>query len=247
MDLSKNFSNKTRAVGIGVAAAAALAAAGVATAGDAHAASVSTWDRVAACESGGNWSINTGNGFYGGLQFTHSTWIAFGGGAYASNANMASKSAQISVAEKVLASQGPGAWPVCSVRAGLTQGGGSPNVNPAPAPKPAPKKTYTAPKNTTPKVSRSNERAQAPKKTYTAPKKTYTAPKKTYTAPKKVYTAPKVALSGKTVTVKSGDTLSELAQSYNVKGGWQALFAANKGTVNNANLIFVGQHLNLPA
>lgn len=237
MNLSKKTQTTTRAVGIGVAAAAALAAAGVATAGDAHAASVSTWDRVAACESGGNWAINTGNGFYGGLQFTHSTWIAYGGGAYASNANLASKSAQISVAEKVLASQGPGAWPVCSVRAGLTRGGGSPVVQPAPAPKPAPKKTYTAPKKTytAPKTSRSSQRP------------TYTAPKKTYTAPKKVYTAPKVALSGKTFTVKKGDTLSKLAESYHVKGGWQALFGANKGTVNDPNLIFVGQHLNLPA
>ncbi|GAB3487405.1 transglycosylase family protein [Flexivirga lutea] len=235
MNLSKNLNSKTRVVGIGVAAAAALAAAGVATAGDAHAASVSTWDRVAACESGGNWAINTGNGFYGGLQFTHSTWIAFGGGAYASNANLASKSAQITIAEKVLASQGPGAWPVCSVRAGLTRGGGSPNVNPAPAPQAAPQKTYTAPKKTytAPKVSRSAERAQAPTKSYSAPKK--------------VDSAPKVALSGKTFTVKSGDTLSKLAQSYHVKGGWQALFAANKGTVNDPNLIFVGQHLNLPA
>ena len=135
MDLSTNISSKTRVVGIGVAAAAALAAAGIATASDAHAASVSTWDRVAACESGGNWAINTGNGFYGGLQFTHSTWIAYGGGAYASNANLASKSAQITVAEKVLASQGPGAWPVCSVRAGLTRGGGSPvGAPPAGAP-----------------------------------------------------------------------------------------------------------------
>ncbi|HWC20934.1 MAG TPA: transglycosylase family protein [Flexivirga sp.] len=237
MNLSKKTQTTTRAVGIGVAAAAALAAAGVATAGDAHAASVSTWDRVAACESGGNWAINTGNGFYGGLQFTHSTWMAYGGGAYASNANLASKSAQISVAEKVLASQGPGAWPVCSVRAGLTRGGGSPVVNPAPAPKPAPQKTYTAPKKTytAPKTSRSTQRP------------TYTAPKKTYTAPKKVYTAPKVALSGKTLTVKKGDTLSKLAQSYQVKGGWQALFSANKGIVNDPNLIFVGQHLNLPA
>jgi len=226
MDLSTNISRKTRVVGIGVAAAAALAAAGVATASDAHAASVSTWDRVAACESGGNWAINTGNGFYGGLQFTHSTWIAYGGGAYASNANLASKSAQITIAEKVLASQGPGAWPVCSVRAGLTRGGGSPVVAPQPAPK-----SYT-PKQTAPKVSRSYTRS---------------APKTSYTAPKKVYTAPKVALSGKTLTVKKGDTLSELAQSYHVKGGWQALFAANKGTVNNPNLIFVGQHLHLPA
>ena len=71
------------------------------------------WDAVAACESGGNWSINTGNGFYGGLQFTISTWDAYGGQAYAPRADLASRDAQISVAERVLAAQGPGAWPVC--------------------------------------------------------------------------------------------------------------------------------------
>ena len=240
MDLSKNISKKTRVVGIGVAAAAALAAAGVATAGEAHAASVGTWDRVAACESGGNWAINTGNGFHGGLQFTHSTWIAYGGGAYASDANLASKSAQITIAEKVLASQGPGAWPVCSVRAGLTRGGGSPVVAPQ---KKTYTKHYTAPKKhyTAPKVSRSNTRP-----VYHA-KKTYTAPKKTYVAPKKTFVAPKVQVSGKTVTVKQGDTLSQIAQSLHLKSGWQGLYAANKGIVNNPNLIFVGQHLHLPA
>jgi hypothetical protein len=71
------------------------------------------WDAVARCESGGNWSINTGNGFYGGLQFTSSTWLAFGGGAYAPRADLASPSQQIAIAEKVLAGQGPGAWPIC--------------------------------------------------------------------------------------------------------------------------------------
>jgi uncharacterized protein YabE (DUF348 family) len=71
------------------------------------------WDAVAACESGGDWSINTGNGFYGGLQFTISTWDAYGGQAYAPRADLASRDAQISVAERVLASQGSGAWPVC--------------------------------------------------------------------------------------------------------------------------------------
>ena len=71
------------------------------------------WDAVARCESGGNWSINTGNGFYGGLQFTSSTWSAFGGGAYAPRADLASRSQQIAIAEKVLAAQGPGAWPTC--------------------------------------------------------------------------------------------------------------------------------------
>jgi LysM repeat protein len=71
------------------------------------------WSAIAACESGGNWSTNTGNGFYGGLQFTEQTWLAYGGGQYASSANLASQSQQIAVAQQVLAAQGIGAWPVC--------------------------------------------------------------------------------------------------------------------------------------
>lgn len=89
------------------------------TTGSANAATVGTWDRVAMCESSGNWHINTGNGYYGGLQFTHRTWIGFGGGAFAYNAHQAGKMEQIAIAERVLAVQGPGAWPVCSRRAGL--------------------------------------------------------------------------------------------------------------------------------
>ena len=79
----------------------------------------SQWDRVAACESSGNWSANTGNGFSGGLQFTPSTWAAFGGSG---NPASASKAEQIAVAQRVLAVQGPGAWPHCG--GGLTAGGG---------------------------------------------------------------------------------------------------------------------------
>jgi LysM repeat protein len=71
------------------------------------------WSAIAACESGGNWSANTGNGFYGGLQFTEQTWLANGGGQYASSANLASQAQQIAVAQRVLGSQGIGAWPVC--------------------------------------------------------------------------------------------------------------------------------------
>jgi LysM repeat protein len=71
------------------------------------------WAAIAACESGGNWAANTGNGFYGGLQFTEQTWLAYGGGQYASSANQASASEQIAVAQRVLAGQGIGAWPVC--------------------------------------------------------------------------------------------------------------------------------------
>jgi LysM repeat protein len=71
------------------------------------------WAAIAACESGGNWSANTGNGFYGGLQFTQQTWLAYGGGQYAASANLASPAQQVAVAQRVLAGQGIGAWPVC--------------------------------------------------------------------------------------------------------------------------------------
>jgi resuscitation-promoting factor RpfA len=92
-------------------------------AGDAPASAFSglVWDRVALCESSGNWHINTHNGYYGGLQFTAATWVGFGGRKYASRADLASRREQIEVARRVLAVQGPGAWPVCSRRARLTK------------------------------------------------------------------------------------------------------------------------------
>ena len=81
------------------------------------------WDALALCESGGNWSINTGNGFYGGLQFSSSTWLAYGGGAYAPRADLASKQEQILVATRLRdATGGYGAWPECSRRLGLDSG-----------------------------------------------------------------------------------------------------------------------------
>jgi hypothetical protein len=74
------------------------------------------WDAIAQCESGGNWSINTGNGYYGGLQFSQQTWEANGGLTYAPRADLASREAQIAVAEKVYADVGLGAWPVCGAQ-----------------------------------------------------------------------------------------------------------------------------------
>jgi uncharacterized protein YabE (DUF348 family) len=80
----------------------------------------SVWDSLAQCESGGNWSINTGNGFYGGLQFTRSTWLAYGGGQYAPTANLASREQQIAIASKVRDARGGyGDWPACSAKLGL--------------------------------------------------------------------------------------------------------------------------------
>ena len=92
----------------GVAAGAASL-----TAPAAQAASPAAWDQVAQCESGGNWQINTGNGYYGGLQFAAQTWAGHGGAEFAPTADQATKEQQIAVAEKVLASQGAGAWPTC--------------------------------------------------------------------------------------------------------------------------------------
>ena len=79
----------------------------------------SIWDALAMCEATGNWSINTGNGFSGGLQFTDSTWQAFGGGQYAPQAWQATREQQIAIAEKVQAAQGWGAWPACTAKLGL--------------------------------------------------------------------------------------------------------------------------------
>ncbi|MGW4529736.1 transglycosylase family protein [Nocardia sp. NPDC004340] len=110
----------------------ALGGAGVAMAGNASAAPDSDWDKLAQCEAGGNWGINTGNGFQGGLQFSPGTWTAHGGGEYAATANQASREQQIAVAEKVLATQGWGAWPGCSSSLGLSSSA-TPRTAPAPA------------------------------------------------------------------------------------------------------------------
>ncbi|GAA4833620.1 LysM peptidoglycan-binding domain-containing protein [Saccharopolyspora rosea] len=119
----------------------------------ANAASESTWDAVAQCESGGNWQINTGNGFSGGLQFTPSTWAAYGGTQYSSNPASATREQQIAVAERVLQSQGPGAWPVCSKKAGLTAGGSAEHQDvSASTQKSAPKKKSTAKTQPAPRV-----------------------------------------------------------------------------------------------
>ena len=121
---------------------AVLGGGGIALAGQAAAATDSEWDQVARCESGGNWGINTGNGYYGGVQFTSGTWASHGGGQYAPSAQLATREQQIAVAERVLATQGRGAWPVCGgplsaptqrnvpVPAGID----APGINGAPAP-----------------------------------------------------------------------------------------------------------------
>ncbi|MER6401513.1 transglycosylase family protein [Kitasatospora sp. NPDC001603] len=246
--------NRVRMAVVAGAAVAALPVAGLVTANSASAASVSTWDAVAQCESGGNWAINTGNGFYGGLQFTSSTWAAFGGTAYAAQANLATKAQQISVAEKVLASQGPGAWPVCSVKAGLTKGGTPAAVDTSVAAKPAAPAATAAPKA-----------AEAPKaapKTVEAPKAAPKAAEAPKAAPKSSdaaasWKAEKPAkpakpaapasndakpVTGGNYTVKAGDTLSIIAAAQGTD--WHELYNANAKVIGgNPDLIFPGQTL----
>ncbi|MEV7776058.1 transglycosylase family protein [Kitasatospora sp. NPDC086791] len=238
--------NRVRMAVVAGAAVAALPVAGLVTATSASAASVSTWDAVAQCESGGNWAINTGNGFYGGLQFTSSTWAAFGGTAYASQANLATKAQQIAVAEKVLASQGPGAWPVCSVKAGLTKGGAPAAVDTSAAAKPAapaaPAAKPAAPAAKPVQAPKADAAPKAAAKPVQAPKAA-AAPKADNSA--KAWTGSNDAKPAKgNYTVKSGDTLSSIAAAQGLD--WHDLYKNNAKVIGgNPDLIFPGQTLSI--
>ncbi|WP_210586366.1 transglycosylase family protein [Streptomyces sp. GESEQ-35] len=118
-NVRKTSTTRTTRTTAVLAGAALLAPLGLlAASGNAAAADGGVWDRIAQCESGGDWHINTGNGYYGGLQFAAATWRAYGGTAYAPTADQASRGQQIAVATKVQSAQGWGAWPTCSARAG---------------------------------------------------------------------------------------------------------------------------------
>lgn len=180
--------------------------------GVAHAADIGTWNKVAACESSGHWSINTGNGYYGGLQFTQSTWEAYGGTAYARRADLATRDQQIAVAEKVLQGQGPRAWPVCSEHAGLTRSTGA-----------------------TPGNARTSGASPQTAKRSVRDVKPQTTPQSQ-------------AGTAEMYTVVRGDTLSGIAASHHVEGGWQRLYEANRTTVGtDPDLILPGQRLHLRA
>jgi LysM repeat protein len=172
------------------------AAVGIGTFAAPASASGHDWTGVAECESGGNWQINTGNGYSGGLQFSSSTWSAYGGNAYASRADLASPAQQIAVAERVLAGQGVGAWPTCGRH--LQQGttAAAPILATAPAAAPA----HAAPVQASASMSR-------------------------------------------TYTVRQGDTLDRIARAQGVAGGWQTVWAANRDTVADPDVIAVGQQL----
>lgn len=109
----------------------------IALAGTANAAPDSAWDKLASCESGNRWNIATGNGYYGGVQFSPTTWVGYGGREFAPMAHQATREQQIAVAERVLAAQGWNAWPSCSSKMGLRGFAAEPNKIRASAPAPA--------------------------------------------------------------------------------------------------------------
>ncbi|QHA05137.1 LysM peptidoglycan-binding domain-containing protein [Streptomyces broussonetiae] len=225
-------SKATRVIALAGVTGAAVAAPLMA-AGNASAATASEWDAVAQCESGGNWSINTGNGFYGGLQFSASTWAAYGGTAYASTANQATKAQQITVAEKVLASQGKGAWPVCgSGLSSAAYNGSAPSTGSSSA-----GSSSSSSSSSSSTATRSADQQAATRSTErTAPKAS-----KTVTTP----TGKKVKKGDGEYKVVKGDTLSAIAEKHHVQGGWKKLFELNKDIVEDANLIYPGQQLHL--
>ncbi|MFE4860821.1 transglycosylase family protein [Streptomyces sp. NPDC056670] len=207
----------------------AAVAAPLMAAGNASAASVSTWDAVAQCESGGNWSINTGNGYYGGLQFSQSSWAAAGGTQYASRADLATKGQQIAAAEKLLSIQGPGAWS-CAGAGNLTSGGSKADVDTSGSSSSSSKAT---------KPSKPKQQAQ-PQQRSQKSERTESAP-----ASRGEQRSQPVKQGDGEYTVKSGDTLGTIATANGVKGGWQKVFDLNKDIVKDANLIFPGQKLHL--
>lgn len=242
--------------------AAALAIGGVAAATmsmpAANAVDGATWDALAQCESGGNWSINTGNGFYGGLQFTQQSWNGVG---MSGSPATATRAQQIEAGERLLAIQGWGAWPACSAKLGLYGKTGAAPTYTEPtttvAAQSQTQQTYTAPAA---QVAPAAPAAQAAPAAVEAPAAAPAAPAApaAVEAPAAAPAAPAVeapaaapvaapkAAAG-TYTVVPGDSLSLIAAKLGVAGGYQAIAAANTDIIYNVDLIFPGQVLTIPA
>ncbi|WP_328334314.1 MULTISPECIES: transglycosylase family protein [unclassified Streptomyces] len=204
------------------------------TAGSAGAASGDVWDKVARCESTGDWQINTGNGYYGGLQFSRSTWQAYGGGVYAARADLATERQQIAVAEKVLRAQGPTAWPVCSARAGLSRDDAAPETVVRTGTRTG---TRTGAGTRTGTGTRNGAAHEAGPKARTVKPEHMSARPAASTAP---------AAHRADYTVVSGDSLSGIAEAEHVSGGWHQLYEGNRTVVGaDPDLILPGQRLTI--
>ncbi|MEZ7668756.1 transglycosylase family protein [Rothia sp. 27098_8_27] len=221
-----------------------------------------TWDALAQCESGGNWSINTGNGFYGGLQFTQQSWNGVG---MSGSPATASRAQQIEAGERLLAIQGWGAWPACSAKLGLYGKTGAAPTYTEPttvAAQSQTQQTYTAPAAQAAPAAPAAQAAPAAVEAPAAAPAAQAAPA-VVEAPAAAPAAPAVeapaaaapaaapvaapkAAAG-TYTVVPGDSLSLIAAKLGVAGGYQAIAAANTDIIYNVDLIFPGQVLTIPA
>ena len=247
--------------------AAALAIGGVAAATmsmpAANAVDGATWDALAQCESGGNWSINTGNGFYGGLQFTQQSWNGVG---MSGSPATATRAQQIEAGERLLAIQGWGAWPACSAKLGLYGKTGAAPTYTEPtttvAAQSQTQQTYTAPAAQAAPAAPAAQAAPAAVEAPAAPAAAPAVEAPAVEAPAAPAAAPAVeapaaapaaapvaapkAAAG-TYTVVPGDSLSLIAAKLGVAGGYQAIAAANTDIIYNVDLIFPGQVLTIPA
>ena len=201
-----------------VAAAAALAGGVSVTAAQSASADDVNWDAIANCESGGNWGINTGNGYYGGLQFSQSTWNAYGGSGSASSA---SRDEQIAVAERVLDSQGIGAWPVCGQYGSSGQSYSGTNTEGSSG--------YSQDTSS----SYSEDYSQGAGYSQSADYSSDYSGGADYSASREA--------TG-TYEIQAGDTLSSIAEAHGTT--WQDLAALNSGIVD-ANLIYAGETINV--
>lgn len=213
---------KIAAASAATGAAAALPLMGMAPA---NAASDDTWDQLAQCESGGDWSINTGNGYFGGLQFDKQTWSSFGGDQYAPTADKASRAQQIEIAEKVQSSQGWNAWPACSSKLDLSGSGGSSGQS---------EQDQQGQQGQDGQQGQQDQDGQQGQQDENNEQQ-----------PKQDDTTPNDGGNGD-YTIESGDTLSKIADKEDVDGGWKALYHANEDTIDDPELIFEGDSLQLP-
>ncbi|GAA3056997.1 MULTISPECIES: transglycosylase family protein [Actinomycetes] len=267
MQTTKTFK---KIVGGGLAAAT-LAGVGVAAAAPAANAS-GVWDQLAQCESGGNWSINTGNGYYGGLQFSLQSWQAVGGSGYP---HQASKQEQIHRAEKLQAIQGWGAWPACTASLGISGNPGTSTSSDAGSDEAPAEETQQeapqqeeAPAEETQQEAPQQEEAPAQETQQEAPQQEEAPAQETQQeapqqeeapaqeeapvqeeapAPSSPSAQPNTAVevSDETYTIEAGDSLSSIADALGIDD-WQDLWGANVDGIDDPNLIFVGQELKLP-
>ena len=245
-----------RGATVGVVAGAAA----LGLAGSASAAPDTTWDSVAQCESTGNWAINTGNGFYGGLQFTESTWNAYGGQQYASRADLASREEQIAVAEQTLGGQGWGAW-ACAYAGGgegstsrsvAADSSSSDSSSSDPSSSSSSSDSSSSDQSSTRddrQASRSRSWDETDSSSSSADETStdstdWSSTDSSSTDSSSTDAAPASAADG-SYTVVSGDTLSEIAAAQGVAGGWEALYAANSDIISDADLIYPGQVIRL--